>query len=93
MLTAPATMVVESPRVTVEALTMTAQFAPDAAGILRATGSLVADTVRLGVNPLGAGKGTMIAVRVPDSAVPPGVPRPPAATTSSGADGGSDASR
>ena len=93
MLTAPATMVVESPRVTVEALTMTAQFAPDGAGTVRATGSLVADTVRLGGNPLGPGKGTMIAVRVPDSAAPPNVPRPPPATTSSRADGGSDASR
>lgn len=88
VLTAPATMVVESPRVTVEALTMTASF--DADG--RATGSLVADTVRLGGNPLGAGRGTMTAVRIPDDRVPPNVPRP---TTRPGAasDGGSDGSR
>lgn len=90
VITAPATMVVESPRVTVEALTMTAEFAPDGAGAVRATGSLVADTVRLGTNPLGAGKGTMTAIRIPDEAVPPNVPRPPPATPS--ADGGSDAS-
>lgn len=77
VLTAPATMVVESPRVTVEALTMTAEFAADEAGVVRATGSLVADTVRLGNNPLGPGKGTMLAVRIPDDRVPAGVPRPP----------------
>jgi hypothetical protein len=88
VLTAPATMVVESPRVTVEALTMTASFTADG----RATGSLVADTVRLGGNPLGKGRGTMTAVRIPDDRVAPNVPRP---TTKPGAasDGGSDGSR
>lgn len=86
VLTAPATMVVESPRVTVEALTMTASFAKDG----RATGSLVADTVRLGGNPLGAGRGTMTAVRIPDDRLPPNVPRPttkPGAATDGGPDG------
>ena len=88
VLTAPATMVVESPRVTVEALTLTASFSADGRG----TGSLVADTVRLGGNPLGAGRGTMTAVRIPDDRVPPGVPR---ATAKPGAasDGGLDGSR
>lgn len=77
ILTAPATMVVQSPAVTVEGLTMTASFAPGADGIVRATGSLTADVVRLGTNPLGAGKGSMSAVRLPDDRVPPNVPRPP----------------
>lgn len=77
VLTAPATMVVQSPAVTVEGLTMTASFAPGADGIVRATGSLTADVVRLGTNPLGAGKGSMSAVRIPDDRVPPNVPRPP----------------
>jgi hypothetical protein len=92
VITAPATMVVESPKVTVEALTMTGQFATDANGIPRANGSLVAGTVRLGTNPLGPGKGTMSGVRIPDEKLPPGVPMPPRAT-SSASDGGSDASR
>ncbi len=78
VLTAPATMVVESPKVTVEALTMTASFTPGPDGIVRATGSLTADVVRLGTNPLGPGKGSMAAVRIPDDRVPPNVPRPAA---------------
>lgn len=88
VLTAPATMVVESPRVTVEALTMTASFSADG----RATGSLVADTVRLGGNPLGAGRGTLTAFRIPEDRLPPNVPRP---TVKPGAasDGGFDGSR
>lgn len=86
VLTAPATMVVESPRVTVEALTLTASFSADGRG----TGSLVADTVRLGGNPLGAGRGTMTAVRIPDDRLPANLPRPtakPGATSDGGLDG------
>ena len=90
VLTAPTTMVVESPKVTVEGLTMTASFAPGADGIVRATGSLTADVVRLGTNPLGPGKGSMSAVRIPDDRVPPNVPRPPS-RADAGAIGGSDA--
>jgi hypothetical protein len=80
VLTAPATMVVESPRVSTEGLTMTASFAPGADGIVRATGSLTADVVRLGETPLGPGKGSMSAVKIPDERVPPNVPRPPPRT-------------
>ncbi|HEY8075417.1 MAG TPA: hypothetical protein VIF62_14935, partial [Labilithrix sp.] len=77
VLTAPATMVVESPPVTVAGLTMTALFAPDAKGAVRASGSLSADTVSLGGNRIGPGKGTMTAILVPDAEVPPGVPPAP----------------
>jgi len=89
VLTAPATMVVESPKVTVEGLTMTASFAPGADGIVRASGSLTADLVRLGTNPLGAGTGTMTAVRIADDKVPANVPRP--ARSAGGSAASSDA--
>lgn len=94
VLTAPATMVVESPKVTVEGLTMTASFAPGADGIVRASGSLTADLVRLGTNPLGPGKGTMTAIRIADDRAPANIPRP-ALVGSRGSDGGArdDASR
>lgn len=77
MLTQPATMIVEQPAVTVQGLTMTAQFAPAADGIVHATGSLVADDVLLGKGGLGPGSGTMTALRVPDARVPKGIPQPP----------------
>jgi hypothetical protein len=94
VLTAPATMVVESPKVTVEGLTMTASFAAGPDGIVRASGSLTADLVRLGTNPLGPGKGTMTAIRIADDKVPANIPHPPAGGSSSSRDGGaSDASR
>lgn len=88
VVTAPATMVVQLPAVTVEGLTMTAFFGPDATGQVRATGSLQADTVYLGTTKLGAGKGSMTATFIPTDKVPPGVPRPTKAPASA-ADGGS----
>jgi hypothetical protein len=88
VITAPATMVVQSPPVTVEGLTMTAFFGPDAQGNVRATGSLTADTVYLGVTKLGPGKGSMTATFIPVDQVPPGVPRPTKAAA-----GGVDAGR
>jgi hypothetical protein len=93
VLTAPATMVVQSPQVTVEGLTMTAFFAPDPKGVVRATGSLTADAVYLGTTKLGAGKGTMTATYIPDALVPPGVPRPVKQSVDAGANGGTDAGR
>lgn len=77
VLTAPATMIVESPPVTIEGLTMTASFGPGADGAVRATGSLTADVVRLGTNALGPGKGTLTALRIPDERAPANLPRPP----------------
>ena len=91
VVTAPATMIVQSPPVTVEGLTMTAFFGPDATGQVRATGSLTADTVYLGTNKLGAGKGSMTATFIPVDKVPPGVPRP-TKSASSAADAGAAAS-
>jgi hypothetical protein len=90
VVTAPATMVVQSPPVTVEGLTMTAFFGPDAKGTVRATGSLTADTVLLGTNKLGAGKGSMTATFIPVDKVPANVPRP--TKSASSADGGASTS-
>ena len=91
VITAPATMVVQQPAVTVEGLTMTAFFRPGTDGITRATGSLVADTVRLNGTRIGAGKGNMNARIIPASEVPHGVPHAP--PTKSGADAGTDGGR
>ena len=93
VVTAPATMIVQSPPVTVEGLTMTGFFGPDAAGVVRATGSLTADTVLLGTNKLGAGKGSMTATFVPVDKVPLGVPRPTKAPSGADAGGTTDAGR
>ncbi|MDB4944360.1 MAG: hypothetical protein JWP97_3894 [Labilithrix sp.] len=92
IITAPATMVVQQPAVTVEGLTMTAFFGADASGAVRATGSLVADTVRLNGNRIGAGRGNMTARLIPAGEVPAGVPPAPA-RTGAAADGGTDAAR
>ena len=78
MLTQPATMIVEQPAVTVQGLTMTAQFAPGADGVVRATGSLTADATLLGKGSLGPGSGTMTSRRVPPGQTPAGLPQPPA---------------
>jgi hypothetical protein len=88
MLTAPATMVVHQPAVTVDGLTMSAQFGPDPQGVVRATGSLTADSTLLGSLNLGAGSGTMTALRLADANVPPGVPQPADPPETLLADGG-----
>ena len=77
VLTQPATMIVQQPAVTVQGLTMSAQFAPGSDGVVRATGNLTADDTYLGKASVGPGSGTMTARRVPDGQVPPGVPKPP----------------
>jgi hypothetical protein len=77
IITAPATMIVEQPKVTVQALTMTARFVKGPDGVTRATGSLIADATLLGTAGLGPGKGSMTAVRMPDDKIPPGLPQPP----------------
>jgi len=93
VVTAPATMVVQSPPVTVEGLTMTAFFGTDTTGRVRATGSLTADAVYLGTNKLGAGKGGMTAAFIPEGQVPPGIPRPTKAAATDAGAGGTDAGR
>ena len=91
VITAPATLVVQQPAVTVEGLTMTAFFGPDPAGGTSATGSLIADTVRLNGNRIGPGKGNMTARLIPTAELPPGIPGP--SKPAGDADGGVDAGR
>lgn len=78
VITAPATMVVQSPPVTVGGLVMTASWIPDANGNVKATGSLTAEAVSLNDNVIGPGIGTMTATLIPLDKVPPNVPAPPA---------------
>ena len=79
-LSAPATMVVTSPAVTIEALVMTAAFEKDKSGVLRASGSVTGDQVLLGAGPLGPGSGTVDVRAIDPKSVPPGVPAPPPAS-------------
>jgi hypothetical protein len=79
-LSAPATMVVTQPAVTIEALVMTAAFEKDKSGVLRASGSVTGDEVLLGQGPLGPGSGTITVRALDQKIVPPGVPAPPAAS-------------
>lgn len=69
VLTAPATMTVESPPVTAQGLVLTAHFAPSPDGVVRASGTLTADRILVGTGPtpadFGAGSGKMTARRVP----------------------------
>jgi hypothetical protein len=75
--TAPAMLNVESPRVTVQGLVMTARFVSAEGGVKRAAGRLTADQVLLGELPLGPGKGSLTAIYIPDDLAPTDVPRPP----------------
>ncbi len=79
-LSAPATMVVTSPAVTIEALVMTAAFEKDKSGLLRASGSVTGDQVLLGAGPLGPGSGTINLRAIDPKSAPPGVPPPPPAS-------------
>ena len=80
IVTAPSTLVVQSPAVTVEGLVITASFTSDG----RASGSLQAERAYLGTNLLGAGKGTMTALLLTPEQTPADVPRPPARTRDGG---------
>ena len=65
ILTAPATLALESPPVTAAGLVMSASFVPDAAGVIRASGTVTADSVSLGTQGIGAANGAITARAVP----------------------------
>jgi len=77
--TAPTDVVVTSPPVTLRNVTLTAEFSPDANGVLRGTGALAADTVILLSTPSGKGEGNLIGRLVPANEAPEGIPDPPPA--------------
>lgn len=62
---APTTMQVQSPAVTVYGLAMTASFGPDSSDVVRASGTLTADSIVLGTQDIGAGTGSMTARQIP----------------------------
>ncbi|MRG91001.1 Ig-like domain-containing protein [Polyangium spumosum] len=77
--TAPTDVVVQVPPVTLRNVTLTAEFAPDANGILRGTGTLEADNVLIGTTPSGKGEGNLVGRIVSADEAPADIPDPPAA--------------
>jgi hypothetical protein len=78
----PVDVAITQPQVTLRNVRLSGQFAKDAAGALRATGSMTADAVLLGTTPSGAGKGNLTARLVPEGQAPPGIPGPDSTTRS-----------
>lgn len=76
VVTAPAVITVVQPAVTVQGIYMNANFAPDANGRLRASGSLAANKVFLGETLLGKGNGTMTALALTAEETPKDLPLP-----------------
>ncbi|MDI3288033.1 Ig-like domain-containing protein [Polyangium sp. 15x6] len=77
--TAPTDVVVQVPPVTLRNVTLTAEFAPDANGVLRGTGTLAADTVLIGTTASGKGEGNLFGRLVSADEAPPDIPEPPPA--------------
>jgi hypothetical protein len=73
----PTDVVVQAPPVTVKGIILASGFAPDAAGVLRGTGTMKSADVLLGTSSSGPGKGSLTARRIPDADAPPGLPQPP----------------
>ncbi len=75
--TAPTDVVVQIPPVTLRNVTLTAEFAPDASGVLRGTGTLSADQVLIGTTASGKGEGNIVGRIVSADEAPPNIPDPP----------------
>jgi hypothetical protein len=74
--TAPVDVGAQMPPVTLRNLTLKALFTQGDDGVLRATGSLSADDVLIGVTPSGVAAGDVTARSIPGDQVPPGLPQP-----------------
>lgn len=75
--TAPVNVSVQSPPVTIRALTLIASFKKDTDGSLGATGGVTAGDISLGSSGLGSGKGTIKVRQIPKGKEPAGIPAPP----------------
>jgi hypothetical protein len=72
----PADVDIQQPDVFVAGIQLTASFADDGAGNLRATGSVTAERVDIGTTPSGQAEGTVLGRLIPPDQVPDGIPRP-----------------
>jgi hypothetical protein len=78
--TAPVDVIVQIPPVTLRNAALTAELSPDAEGVLRGSGSLVADEVLLGTSASGKGEAALVLRSITDMQAPPGIPAPPASS-------------
>jgi hypothetical protein len=74
--TAHVDVIVQQPPVTLHRAQLTCSFTPDAAGVLRGTGSLTAEKVTLGVIDSGKGVGDLQGRSIDASKVPAQIPGP-----------------
>ncbi len=72
----PADVVIQQPAVTVQGIQLTSSFRQEGDAFI-GTGSVTAAQVLIGTTESGKAVGTMVAARIPDELVPPGVPEPP----------------
>lgn len=80
LVNAPVDVRVTSPAVTLRNTVLSAAFKADAAGAIRASGSLAAQEVFLGDISSGGGTGDLTALVVPPGKLPAPIPAPPAST-------------
>ena len=74
--TDPHDVQVTSPMVTLRNAALSASFVTDSSGVLRGTGSLVADAVLLGTIDSGKGQGNLTAILLSADQTPSGLPQP-----------------
>ena len=91
VLTSPGVLDVPEPAVSIQGLTLTAEFVPADGGVVVGSGSLTASKAFLGTTLLaGTGAGTLQAISIPDGGAPKDLPQPGMGTNAP--DGGLDAS-
>ena len=74
--TKPVDVAIANPTVTLKNTQLSASFVPDSEGVLRASGTLVADDVLLGIISSGKGAGDLVARSIPAADSPADLPKP-----------------